>query len=291
MNKKLGMLLGLHVGDCMGVTLEFQPPVLDKNQWQTDLIGGGEFNFPVGVGSDDSDLMICVLRSLKYGKLDEENLKNEFIKWFESGPKDVGNTTKKAMKKLSDGESIQTSGVNDEGTNTNGSLMRCAPMALISNLVTLSELSEAVRRQTASTHAHPECVQMDWVLIVLLSKILNQSLTKDELFEIALEEVSSFSFDLGIQFKKLKEEKWEDVTNGGRAFETLKSAFWSFYHFDNYREGIIAIINRGNDSDTTAAVAGALFGAYYGEKSIPKEWVEKVNYKNEIEDLLKLIEG
>lgn len=290
MNKKLGMLLGLHVGDCMGVTLEFQPAVREKDQWQKEMLGGGEFNFPIGIGSDDSDLMICVLRSLKYGQLDEENLKNEFIKWFESGPKDVGNTTKRAMKNLSEGASALSSGVNEEGTNTNGSLMRCAPMALISTRVTLSELSESVRRQTASTHAHPECVQMDWVLIVLLSKILNDSLSKDELFEVALEEISSFSFELGISFKKLKEEKWDDVTNGGRAFETLKSAFWAFYHYDNYREGIIAIINRGNDSDTTAAVAGALFGAYYGEKTIPKEWAEKVNYKNEIEDLLKSIE-
>lgn len=278
-----GMLLALHAGDAMGVTLEFQPPVIDKSQWQKDMIGGGEFQFPVGVGSDDTDLMICLLRSISIDKkLDHEKLRNEFITWYQRGPKDVGNTTKKAMNKLVMGESIFSSGVNEIGTNTNGSLMRAAPLSLLAPFTTDEELKKIVHIQTSSTHAHPECLKMDEILIFTLKKILFQKIAKNEVFAFALDELKSFDHELAASFANIPAMTWDEVTNAGRAFETLKSAFWGFYHFDNFEDAVIQIINRGNDSDTTAAVLGALFGAHGGESQIPMKWVDKLNYKEEI---------
>lgn len=278
-----GMLLGLHVGDAMGVTLEFQPAVNERNNWQVEMEGGGEFQFPVGVGSDDTDLMICLLRSIsKNKKLDNDRLKNEFVNWFLKGPKDVGNTTKKAMKKLVDGASIFESGVNEENTNTNGSLMRVAPLALLAPTTPEEELKKIVNIQTASTHAHLECLQMDEILIFSLTKILYEKASKREVYEFALKKLEFFDNDLKVSFAEIPLMSWDKVTNGGRAFETLKSAFWGFYHFDSFEEAIIHIINRGNDSDTTAAVLGALFGAYVGESNIPMRWIQNLNYRSEI---------
>lgn len=278
-----GMLIGLHVGDTMGVTLEFQPPINDRNKWQIEMEGGGEFQFPIGVGSDDSDLMICLLRSIsKSKKLDCDRLKNEFVSWFLKGPKDVGNTTKKAMKKLVDGASIFESGVNETDTNTNGSLMRAAPLALLAPITIDEELRKIVNVQTASTHAHLECLKMDEILIFSLKKILYEKASKQDIYELALKELEFFDISLHLSFAEIPSMKWDQVTNGGRAFETLKSAYWGFYHFESFEEAIIHIINRGNDSDTTAAVLGALFGAYVGESNIPMKWIQKLNYRSEI---------
>lgn len=278
-----GMLLGLHAGDAMGVTLEFQPPVEDRDKWQKEMIGGGEFQFPVGVGSDDTDLMICLLRSIsKNKKLDTEKLKAEFVNWFVKGPKDVGNTTKKAMKKLAEGSSVFESGVNDVGTNTNGSLMRAAPLALLAPFLLDAELKKIVNIQTASTHAHPECLKMDEILIFSLKKILYEKSSKKEIYDYALAELEIFDQNLKQSFLEIPTMEWSKVTNGGRAFETLKSAYWGFFHFDSFEDAVVHIINRGNDSDTTAAVLGALFGARIGESQIPMKWIQKLNYREEI---------
>lgn len=282
-NFEKGMLLALHAGDAMGVTLEFQAPVSDQNNWQREMIGGGEFQFPVGVGSDDTDLMICLLRSIsKEKKLDCEKLRMEYINWFLKGPKDVGNTTKKAMKKLVEGKSIFESGVSDEGTNTNGSLMRAAPLALLAPITTEHELKKIVNIQTASTHAHLECIKMDEILIFSLKKILYEKAEKKDVFNYVLAEVSKYDSNLALSFSKIPMMKWHEVTNAGRAFETLKSAYWGFFHFDSFEEAVIQIINRGNDSDTTAAVLGAFFGAYHGESQIPIKWMKHLNYRDEI---------
>lgn len=278
-----GMLLGLHAGDAMGVTLEFQKPVEDTSNWQKEMIGGGEFQFPIGIGSDDTDLMICLLRSIsKKSKLDNEKLKNEFLNWFNKGPKDVGNTTKKAMLKLVEGFNILQSGVNGEGTNTNGSLMRCAPLALLANYVQESEFIKIINTQTSSTHAHLECLKMDEILVLTLKKILYEKYSRSDAYEFALQKLEIFDKNLSVSFSEIPTMAWSDVTNAGSAFETLKSAFWGFYHFQSFEEAIIQLINRGNDSDTTAAVAGALIGASVGESHIPIRWVEKLNYRNEI---------
>ncbi len=280
-----GMLLGLHAGDAMGVTLEFQPAVEDKNKWQTEMLGGGEFDFAIGVGSDDTDLMICLLRSIsKNKKLDFEMLRYEFIKWFELGPKDVGNTTKKAMNKLVEGKSIFESGVNEDNSNTNGSLMRAAPLALLAPFLLDDDFKKIINIQTASTHAHPECLLMDEVLVLSLSKILYSKSSKIEVFEFVLSELDKFNSELTKIFSKIPTMKWNEVTNGGRAFDTLLSAYWGFYHFESFENAVIHIINRGNDSDTTAAVLGSLMGAFYGESEIPKQWIKNLNYKEEIKN-------
>ena len=38
-------LVGVHLGDSLGVTNEFQPPILDKSKWQRDVLGGGALSF------------------------------------------------------------------------------------------------------------------------------------------------------------------------------------------------------------------------------------------------------
>ena len=57
------MLLGLHAGDSLGVTLEFEEarPISD---WHREITGGGAFQWRPGQATDDTDLMVCVLKAL-----------------------------------------------------------------------------------------------------------------------------------------------------------------------------------------------------------------------------------
>ena len=49
---------------------------------------------------------------------------------------------------------------------------------------------------------------------------------------------------------------------------------------------MLAAVNLGDDTDTTAAVAGALAGTVYGLKAIPREWIDTLRGKELIEQCL-----
>jgi len=65
----------------------------------------------------------------------------------------------------------------------------------------------------------------------------------------------------------------EEISSSGYVVHTLEASIWVLLHTSNYREAILQAVNLGEDTDTTAAVAGGLAGIYYGYEQIPKEWL------------------
>jgi len=64
----------------------------------------------------------------------------------------------------------------------------------------------------------------------------------------------------------------------------LEAALWAFYLTDNFKEGLLLVVNLGNDSDTTGAIYGQLAGAFYGISSIPKRWSNQLVQREFIEN-------
>jgi ADP-ribosylglycohydrolase len=52
----------------------------------------------------------------------------------------------------------------------------------------------------------------------------------------------------------------------------LQNAFYELLHAGSVEEGVVATVRRGGDSDTNAAIAGALLGAVHGRDSVPAQW-------------------
>jgi len=84
---------------------------------------------------------------------------------------------------------------------------------------------------------------------------------------------------------------YEDGIRGkGYIVNALEAALWAFWSDDNsFEKGVLAAVNLGDDTDTTAAIYGQLAGAYYGYKNLPKKWVEQVYAKKFIKQLSKWI--
>jgi ADP-ribosylglycohydrolase len=67
------------------------------------------------------------------------------------------------------------------------------------------------------------------------------------------------------------------IRGKGYIVNALEAALWAFWSDKNSFEiGALAAVNLGDDTDTTAAIYGQLAGAFYGYKSIPKKWREKL---------------
>jgi ADP-ribosylglycohydrolase len=52
----------------------------------------------------------------------------------------------------------------------------------------------------------------------------------------------------------------------------LQNAFWQLLHAVNLEEGVVDTVMRGGDTDTNAAIAGALLGAVRGRDAVPARW-------------------
>lgn len=71
--------------------------------------------------------------------------------------------------------------------------------------------------------------------------------------------------------------KTEDqVENKGAVVASLEAALWAFYTTDNYKDGVLKVVNLGDDADTVGAIYGQIAGVYYGIKGIPEKWVQEV---------------
>lgn len=79
---------------------------------------------------------------------------------------------------------------------------------------------------------------------------------------------------------------------GGYIVDAFAIALWGLFNFDSFKDGMMAVIRLGGDTDTNAACYGQLAGAYYGYKAIPEEWRENVYQADELveiaDNLLKM---
>ena len=83
MNKIYDAIIGLVIGDALGVPYEFK----DRNSFEcTDMVGYGTYNQPKGTWSDDSSMTLATIESIsRLGKVDIEDIANNFIKWLYYG--------------------------------------------------------------------------------------------------------------------------------------------------------------------------------------------------------------
>ncbi|MGC2412165.1 MAG: ADP-ribosylglycohydrolase family protein [Stellaceae bacterium] len=134
-DRALGCLLGLAVGDALGTTLEFERR--DVRPLLTDLIGGGPFGLKPGEWTDDTSLALCLADSLiACGGLDQRDLMSRFVRWWREGENshngrcfDVGITTRQALSRfVRTGDPV--AGSTDPNAAGNGSIMRLAPVVL-----------------------------------------------------------------------------------------------------------------------------------------------------------------
>ena len=249
-------IYGLAVGDALGVPYEFRP----RGTFEcTDMIGYGTHGQPAGTWSDDTSMTLATCDSIReLGHIDTADMRDKFVSWIARGEYtidgvfDYGGTTARALRTGKGG-----SGERDNG---NGSLMRIAP------LVFTDATDEEVREVSAITHAHRTSTESCVTFIELLRSMMNGALPSWALH--------------------LKGVREQEIKSGGFVRDTLKAATWCFVNTSSYEDCVLAAVNLGDDTDTTAAVAGALAGTAYGIEAIPQEWVDTLRGKELIESCL-----
>jgi ADP-ribosyl-[dinitrogen reductase] hydrolase len=155
-------------GDALGRPVEFESPgtIRSRHGRVTEMLAEGTHRQPAGTITDDTELGLCIARSLvEHEAFVPAAVADRFVGWYSSDPFDIGRLTASALRRLDAGGSWETVGIEDwkhlpEGQNAgNGSVMRCAPYGVAfaadeSALVTASRVSSAL------THADPVSVEL-----------------------------------------------------------------------------------------------------------------------------------
>jgi len=295
--KTLSGLMGLCVGDALGVPVEFTSRAERVKSPVTTMLGYGTWNQPPGTWSDDSSLTFCLAECLCRGySLDA--IANSFWRWYKEAywtPRgdvfDIGQTTHTAIMRLKQGVLPHQAGGKVENSNGNGSLMRILPMAYCHRNLTLGELLARVHDVSAITHAHARS-QMACGIYISIAVALLEGANPQTAYLQALQDIQTIYFVREFLLEKphfgrilsgeIAKLPVEEINSGGYVIDTLESSLWCLLNSSSYSEAVLKAINLGGDADTTAAVTGGLAGIYYGVENIPQQWINQIARKQDI---------
>ena len=284
LDRARGALLGLAVGDAIGTTVEFKP----RGSFAplTDMVGGGPFNLLPGQWTDDTSMALCLANSLLEKGFDLHDQMQRYRRWQVEGYLssngrcfDIGNVTSQALGRFQR-TGHPAAGSVDPNTAGNGSLMRLAPVP-IHYLDTPSQAIELSAVQSTTTHQAPECLSACRLFAEVLVRAL-QGQTKEEVLIPSLQTLPMSQGLQSIGQGLYKTKSRDQIKGSGYVVQSLEAALWCFSQTDSFSACVLLAANLGDDADTTAAIAGQLAGAFYGESGIPARWLKKLTMAEEI---------
>ena len=286
-----GVVLGLACGDALGRPVEFRSPssIEAAHGRVTEMLGNGTHGQPAGTVTDDTEMALCIARSLsERGGFDPGDIADRFVAWYESGPFDIGSMTRRSLRRLQDGASWTDAGQSvwessPEGANAgNGSLMRCAPHALAFDH-DRDLLQEISRDSSRTTHADPRCQHGCAALNLVLSGLLAD---QQNPVELALDSLDDDAPEAVVgALERVAGGGEVNLSNSGYVIHTLAAGLHHGLTVDTAETAVVDAVMMGGDTDTIAAVAGAVAGARFGAQALPDRWVDALDMAAELRGL------
>ncbi len=277
-----GCLLGLALGDCLGAYWEGYP-----GTELAEAYYDGRFdpvNLRMSQWTDDTAMTMATARSIvECAVVAGPDLAAKYLAWFEAGGRGIGRATYHSMKRLQAGTSWNEAGQQGEYGGGNGVAMRIAPVGLL-HTFDREGLEADCQTCAVITHRNEEALAaavavayaVIWAaagqleletLAVQLASLLPATRTADEIMK-AGELVESRVPPL---------QAFPQLGLGGTAFETAATVTYCvMYWSDDPVTALVSAVVNGGDSDTRAAIVGAICGAYWGEQVWPERWLSQL---------------
>ena len=279
--RAMGCILGAWVGDAFGGILEFRGvPSAEAVRMAWTMPGGGAHHLGPGQVTDDSEMGISLLHGLLAGNgaLDLNQVALWYGKWFSSKPFDIGGTIRqsvgRAVNMTQHQAEMMRRGASKAGdSQSNGCLMRIAPLAVFLRRLNPEDTAKAVCEEVSLTHGN-QTVQWGCVLYCLAigRLILSEGQDRQAVWTYARDYVLQHGNEEIRTWIAAVENVQEEVTvnrKSGWAKIALVHGFRCLLAGMSYPQALEMIVSQGGDTDTNACIIGGLLGAAEGQEAIP----------------------
>lgn len=283
LDRAAGCLLGQVAGDSLGSLVEFRSAGDIARQYPDgvrDLADGGTWNTIAGQPTDDSELALDLARTL-VGVVDwsAEAVVEAYAGWLASRPFDVGGTTLQALAaalgaKSSKAKAARAAASSD--SQSNGALMRCAPIGLWAR--DPMEAAAAARTDAELTHPHPACQAASASFAAAIAAAIGGADRAAMLTaaEAALDGLPDVGLHAVLNRARGGEGPRDFLRQQGWVLIAWQNAFRHLAVGTSVEAALVETVAQGGDTDTNAAICGALLGAAVGRGGIPTRWAVPV---------------
>jgi len=291
----LGCLLGLAIGDALGLPVEgwtrerihARFDWLDRYEPRRDA--RGEVELEKGEITGDTEMALCFVEGLisAGGFVDPEAIGVRLIKMIERpGPNLLGETTRQSIERMAETGEYQQGG-GGAWPPGSGAAARSAPLGLLHAVGRFNPevFTREILRAGLITHCETESLNGALAFAYAVRLVVNDEVPP----EMLLAEVASF-IDEDTVARKIRQaerlvasggQRDADLRNlrkiGTSAYvaEAVAAALYCFAtHPDDFSSAVFTAVNTGGDSDTIAAMTGALVGARIGARALPSDLID-----------------
>ena len=286
-----GCMLGQFSGEMLGMPVETMSAEEIRNLYPdglTQISDGRTILLPLGIHhpqpalaqlTDDGEMALMLARSLvAQGRFDADSVLEAYKFWWQSPAFGFGRTTESALGH----------GRLDPHSQSNGALMRISPLGIFGANYDAVQVADWARQDSRLTHTHMVCQDSSAVFTVSIARAIKtgcdgatmhrwlvqwseETGIDENIVEVlrrAADSQPPYPTDSGVDLSNMHTRVWVLIA--------LHNAFWQLLHADSLEAAIVDTVMLGGDTDTTAAICGALLGAVLGRKAIPTQWTDAV---------------
>lgn len=300
-DKMLGCLYGQAIGDALGLGTEFMSKNDVNNNYPKKLTNYSQIiqdrhrsRWDKGAWTDDTEMMLCILRAFNGERFDISKVAHNFKDWFNDCPLGIGNNTANVLVFGDYTENPQKAAeiiwnLSRKNSAANGAIMRTSVIGLekegyVDDAIDICKL----------THFDPRCVGSCVIVVKIIHNLVweDKGLTVEEIISIGNQYDERIREWVKLAYNdSLNDLQLDDSKTMGYTLKTLAAALWCYFHSSDFKTGLIDIVNEGGDADTNAAVACAILGAKYGYRSMPSELIKgllnETKFRNNVESFVK----
>jgi ADP-ribosyl-[dinitrogen reductase] hydrolase len=313
MNKVRDGIMGVAIGDMLGVPVEFMRREALAENPVTGPREHGSHDQPLGAWSDDTAQTLALADALTKD-FSLQTIAENFMAWW-LGKRwtshgyvfDIGQRTLLAFNELrqilasGDFEALEYLHLGaNPNTNGNGSLMRTLPLYFYLKDKGIEENFKTIWQVSALTHPHIRSALACLMYLIMIDELCKEGTTPVTAYKATQARLKVF-------MENNEETKGEEahfvrlladipaipraeIKASGYVIDTLEASFWCFLTTTSYEEAVLKAVNLGQDTDTVGAVTGGLAGIYYGITSIPKDWIAILPHKEVINEICRKLE-
>ncbi|MBI3268764.1 MAG: ADP-ribosylglycohydrolase family protein [Planctomycetes bacterium] len=290
LSRAQGCLLGQVAGDSLGSLVEFRGADWIRGRHPDGvrlLADGGTWDTLAGQPTDDSELALLLARALVgAGRFEEEAVARAYAWWYQSAPFDIGGTTRQALSAAAQARTGERTGVAaaarsaaSRSSQANGALMRVSPLGIFGYSAAPESLAAWARADASLSHPHPICQDASALFAVTLARAIATGRKPAELHAeaVAWARTAGLHADVVAAVVDAASGPPSDYQSQmGWVLIALRNAFYQLLSAPTLEAGVVDTVMRGGDTDTNAAIAGALLGAAHGRTAVPAQWRDRV---------------